>query len=326
MEKFYHQAKNQNWQGRSDTPPNSAFFQIVQLLDLTTLNISAITKNSFALLGFCSDEGVRRNQGRVGAAKGPDEFRRIFAKMPVHSSDISLYDAGDIVCFDEDLESAQHALGEAVALLLSKGLTPILIGGGHEIAYGHYQGISKFISKERLDIVNFDAHLDMRPLLQENMGSSGTPFLQIAQDCDVKNIAFNYHCMGVQKTGNTKKLFEIAKQYNVNILLADLIHQDSNNDFQDFSRMILSKAESIYLTLCLDVFANGFAPGVSAPQPYGLTPFQVVPILRRFASSGKVISYDIAELSPAYDRDHCTAKLASHLVFEILHHHKFRGH
>jgi len=61
---------------------------------------------------------------------------------------------------------------------------------------------------------------------------------------------------------------------------------------------------------------------VSAPQVLGLTPWQIIPYLRLLAQSGKVISYDIAELSPHYDIDQRTVKLAAHLIYEIILHHQ----
>ena len=91
------------------------------------------------------------------------------------------FDAGNIVCADGDLETSQLALGEVVTILLENGIKPIVIGGGHELAWGHYQGIADAFPQKNLGIINFDAHFDMRPLLAYDQGSSGTPFLQIAK-------------------------------------------------------------------------------------------------------------------------------------------------
>lgn len=59
-----------------------------------------------ALLGFASDEGVRRNAGRPGAAQGPGALRHALANLPVLHC-VPLYDAGDITCMDQALELAQ---------------------------------------------------------------------------------------------------------------------------------------------------------------------------------------------------------------------------
>ena len=69
----------------------------------------------------------------------------------------------------------------------------------------------------------------------------------------------------------------------------------------------------------MDVFSSSIAPGVSAPQACGLQTWHVIPLLRLIAQSGKVLSFDIAELAPPYDRDKQTASLAARLLWEYLH-------
>ena len=71
------------------------------------------------LLGFASDEGVRRNQGRQGARHGPPALRRALANLAWHGEQ-AIYDAGDIVAGD-DLEAAQERYAQRVADLLARG-------------------------------------------------------------------------------------------------------------------------------------------------------------------------------------------------------------
>jgi len=320
-EKHYQAPDNAPWEGRSDLPENACFFQIIQLLDLENDLPKADKTPSFALLGFCSDEGVRRNFGRPGAAEGPAHIRTALAKLPVQR-DFSIYDAGDIICRDQDLETAQQALAEAVSRLLSCHITPIILGGGHELAWGHYQGIAKAFPDEALGIINFDAHYDMRPLTDANRGSSGTPFLQIAKACEQAGHPLDYTCIGIQPAGNLKTLFETAKKYKVKTVFADQLHQQQTDTTERFIQECLQKNKHVYLSICLDVFAAPYAPGVSAPQALGLTPWQVLPYIQLLAQSGKILSYDIAELSPAFDKDERTARLAANCIFVITHQHR----
>jgi len=317
-EKHYQAPTHTIWNGRPDAPADNYFFQIITTHDLNT-PIPTSTQ-TFALLGFCCDEGIRRNYGRQGAATGPFNLRKVLASLPIHRSDIKLIDVGDIVCQDEDLESAQHALGEATAQLLKANITPIIIGGGHELAYGHYQGIAN-VFHEQLGIINFDAHFDMRPLLPNQQGSSGTPFLQIAQAHQQDKRRFAYYCLGIQKNSNTKALFATAQQHQARIVLAEEIYEQKK--LTETLHDAINENENIYVSICMDVFASPYAPGVSAPQAFGITPWQMIPALRKIATSGKVISYDIAELSPTFDIDNRTAKLAANLIHEIVHHHQF---
>lgn len=310
------------WQGRNDTPPESCLFQIIRFIDLKQDQITTCKNHNFALVGFCCDEGIKRNQGRIGAADGPQAIRSFLAKLPLLKPTLTCFDVGNIICTDGDLEASQQALSEVVAMLLSKNITPIVLGGGHELAWGNYQGIAKIYSQEKLGIVNFDAHFDMRPLMLNDKGNSGTPFLQIAKDHAAANRPFDYNCMGIQRGGNIKLLFDTAMDYHVHTILADDLHQKMRDKCTHFIERIIMQNQILYLTLCLDVFAAPFAPGVSAPQVFGVTPWDILPYFRLLAASGKVVSYDIAELSPPYDPDQRTAKLAANFVFEILHHHK----
>lgn len=309
------------WQGRSDAPPHSCFFQIMQMMNLLEGSTAKDTHPTFALIGFKCDEGIRRNHGRIGAAEGPTSFRHALAKLPVQNQNFVCFDAGNIVCTDGELETAQQSLGEVVTILMQQNIIPIVIGGGHELAWGHYQGIAQSHPDKHLGIINFDSHFDMRPLLPHGKGSSGTPFLQIAEAHKASRHRFDYNCVGIQHAGNIRQLFETAKKYGTKIILADELHRGQLEKCVDFVDRVTDQNEIVYVSLCLDVFATPFAPGVSAIQPLGLSPWHVIPFVRQLAASGKVVSYDIAELSPRYDIDHRTAKLAANLVYELIHHH-----
>ncbi len=199
------------WKGRKDSPPNAYFFQIMRLVDLQkTLQKNA--EFSFALIGFCSDVGIERNFGRKGAVTGPIAIREALAKLPIQKSDFECFDAGNILCEDGDLEKSQRALGEVITLLLKNKINPIILGGGHELAYGHYQGLERAFPEKSLGIVNFDSHLDMRPLLPNDKGSSGTPFLQIAMSHHTNKRKFDYNCVGVQHAGNSRLAIDTAKK------------------------------------------------------------------------------------------------------------------
>ena len=83
-------------------------------------------------------------------------------------------------------------------------------------------------------------------------------------------------------------------------------------------KKFIEKLDHIYITIDLDGFSSAFAPGVSAASPFGFTPEMVLWLLQKILLSGKVISLDIAEMNPEYDRDGQTAKLAAGLVHNII--------
>jgi formiminoglutamase len=312
---LYQTASSDDWKGRIDSDRVERFHQAVTILDLTQTDFfQKITRGSFCLLGFCSDAGVIRNHGRPGAAEGPDALRKMMANFPLHHP-LTIYDAGNVLCVDQDLEAAQDELAKTIRVLTDAGLNVIVLGGGHEVAWGHYQGIAQATQEQHLGIINFDAHYDLRPLLKNNQGSSGTPFLQIANSRGPDR--FHYCCIGVQETANTPSLFEQAKLLNVKTILADEVHRD----LCEAQKQLLAYADqfdALYITLCMDVFSQAVAPGVSAPQANGLLPKQIIPMIETLAKQHKPLYFDIAELAPCYDQDSQTARLAASCLYQFI--------
>ena len=100
-----------------------------------------------AVVGFRTDEGVRRNGGRTGAADGPEALRSALAPMVPHPSiargDVQLVDHGDAVTVGEDLETGHRDAAAMIASALGApgSLLTVVLGGGHETAWACYLGL-----------------------------------------------------------------------------------------------------------------------------------------------------------------------------------------
>ncbi|MED3995822.1 formimidoylglutamase [Peribacillus frigoritolerans] len=318
---MYTQPTLKYWNGRIDSQTDLDSFryhQRVRLAPILELATSSNASRTFGLIGFKCDEGVKRNKGRVGAAKGPDHIRQSLAKLPCHlPSQTELVDAGDVICESTEMEAAQSQLGSAVARILESKAIPIILGGGHETLYGHYLGIRKSIGpKARLGIINIDAHFDMRPYEKET--SSGTMFKQILDE----DQSCGYLCVGIQKQGNTKALFETAERSNVDYILEEDLSLYEMDETKRRINEFAKENDYIMLTLCTDVIDSAYAPGVSAPSPFGLDPKLVRAIIRHIVSNEKILSFDISEVNPSLDENNKTVTLAGHLINEVLLHFK----
>ena len=302
------------WQGREDSLAGERFFQHVLGQDIRSSSLESALSTT-AIIGFCSDEGIRRNAGRPGAKTGPIALREQLAKLPCHSTQ-QFIDLGNIVCENQQLESAQEQFATLVNYCHQQKFKTVAFGGGHEIAWGHYSGLCKKYPK--LGIINFDAHFDLRPLQKDSYGTSGTPFWQIADYCQQNNLPFHYCCLGIQTHANTQSLFTAADTFKVQYLTGEQINKSSFAWQVAFIDEFILNNEAIYLSICLDVFAESYAPGVSAPQALGLTPWQALPLLKYIIQTGKVVGIDIAELSPPLDHNLQTARLAGMIMAELL--------
>ena len=325
--KNYQLTDTDFWKGRVDDLNDIESFrmhQVIHLLDLRKLEIENVefSKFSICLIGFRSDEGIKRNLGRKGAINGPEYIRKEFSNLPVtFGKSIDLYDAGDIFCIENNMEEAQAQLSIAMKIILDNNMFPIVLGGGHEIAFGHYNGIVNHIEKNEkgksnIGIINFDAHFDLRPY--NDIGSSGTMFSQIADNCALDNRNFSYLCLGIQTSANTISLFKRADKLGVEHILAKDFTEANFENISIKINEFIDKHEHIYTTICSDVFNSAFAPGVSAMQPFGMHPETVLIFLKEIIKSNKVISLDIAEVSPRFDQDKRTAKLIAVIIYAII--------
>jgi len=279
-----------------------------------------------ALLGFASDAGVSRNHGRPGAAEGPVALRRALANLAWHGNDDArLYDAGDVSCAGDALEEAQSAYADRLAGLLREGHFVIGLGGGHEIAWAAHSGLERAFAAdprfERLGVLNFDAHLDLRRPESAGRGTSGTPFLQIAEARAARGLDFRYLCVGASEAANTPALFDRARTLGVTIV-TDLEAAQPEISLQ--LQRFIEASSAVYLTFCLDVLPPAVAPGVSAPAGLGVALHRVVTLLKdALAACGhgrpgsKLLHADIAELNPRFDPDGRTARTAARLVYEL---------
>lgn len=315
--KSYIPPKVKLWTGR-DSGQGHYLHEKVECIPLES-EIIEVKSPANGILGYCCDEGVRRNFGRSGAAEAPDIIRQQLAKMPTHlPNSTSLLDFGSIECLNGDMEAAQSFLAEKVFVLLSSGIFPILLGGGHDIAYGHFKGIKNFLGDNpSLGIINFDAHFDLRSNRSGN--NSGTPFFQIAEDCKVSKNPMNYMCLGIREDANDHALFAKAKELGVTYIKSEQFTMHQAKRVRKELQAFIDKVDFLYLTIDMDGFSSAYAPGVSAASPMGFAPDIALEAIRTIIKSKKLVSMDIAEMSPAYDNDNQTAKLAASLIHFVLH-------
>ncbi len=301
------------WSGRSSA--NQLYLhEKIKCIDLQNDTLPKTKKKSFSILGYACDEGVKRNQGRIGAAQGPNTIRKMLAPLSNHFSDqIEILDVGNIICNKEDLESTQQETSHSIAALLHHNMFPIVLGGGHDLAYAHYNGIKKQFPDKTIGIINLDAHFDLRKV--ETQGNSGTPFYQIAKE----NESFKYLCLGIQKEANNPELFKTANELNVKHIENTQFTIENKNVVFTKVKDFISSVDHIYLTIDIDGFSSAYAPGVSAPSPMGFSIDIALETIQLICKSEALLSIDMVELNPKYDIDHCTARLCSRLIYNIIH-------
>ena len=174
----------------------------------------------------------------------------------------------------------------------------VSIGGDHSITYPIISAYGTFFPK--INIVHFDAHPDLYENFDDNPFSHASPFARIMEN----NLASSLTQIGIRTMNDHQK--NQAMQYGVNVIAMDQQSRDLKLNFVD----------PVYISIDLDGLDPAFAPGVSHPEPGGLSTREVIDIISNI--NGKVIGADIVEYNPDRDINNLTAITAAKLLKEVM--------
>ncbi len=304
---MYRLGNKQYWEGRKSSGVRELWHQVVEGTDLK----EEIPKG-IVFLGFCSDVGVARNYGRIGASEGPNAIRKAMANFAVHfDANGQLSDGGDVVVSNKNLEASQEELAQITKNILQQGSFPILLGGGHEISYAHGKGVIEAFPLKKVGMINFDPHFDLRTYPQG--AHSGSWARQLLE----KNRDFHYLPIGINPAVNVAPMFDFMKEKNQTFISMEELLGLSPEKLLPKINAFIEKIDVLCLTVDLDVFSAGIAPGVSMTNPEGAFPYHIKPLITKLIESKKLVSLDIAEMNPLYD-DGRTAKLAAYIIYGVV--------
>jgi formiminoglutamase len=303
-----------NWSGRK-SDQIEYWHQAIQ--PVANLKIKDNSNKKVGILGYSSEEGVIRNQGRTGTIEGPAVIRKMLGSVALHlPENLPVYDYGDVFTLDQDMESAHELISKTSYELLETEHLPVILGGGHDVAYAHGKGVMKYVKEkgEKLGIINLDAHFDLR-LPSKGKGHSGSPFYQLAEENPAD---FNYLALGIQRAANPKSLFETAEKLKARYIVMEEFRLHNWEYIEEQISWFIDSVDKIYLSIDLDGFSSAFAPGVSAPSPMGFNPQIAFKVFELIVKSKKLISLDVVELNPQFDQDNATARLAARSIEYIV--------
>ncbi|MDR0217501.1 MAG: formimidoylglutamase [Enterobacteriaceae bacterium] len=313
---LWHLVSENIWQGRNDLAEANNALRIFQTIKQPDSFVPEQFPNHIALLGFECDEGVKLNQGRPGAKLGPEYLRQSLANMASHDGHEWLVELGNIRANAGQLSEAQNALSDAVYRCQTQKLRTLILGGGHETAFAHGMGIYRAFPTQRVGIINFDAHLDLRNAPQ---ATSGTPFRQLADFCHQQQRPFDYTCIGASRASNTQALLDEAKHLNVRIIwdthCSELMLGKVQQQLQD----VIDQVDIVYMTIDLDVLPMWQMPSVSAPAALGVPLERLLALIEPVCLSGKLQAVDLVELNPLYDIQGMGGKTAARLAWQVVH-------
>jgi agmatinase len=243
---------------------------------------------------------------RRGAASGPQALRtawRRYADFGNGSTesglelgiDFELDDRGDVLI---DESAADHdRIVVAAAAAAASG--PVLaVGGDHAVTWPLVEGLARVHGP--LNLLHFDAHPDMYDDYEGNLRSHASPFARIME----RGLARRLVQVGVRTWNRHNR--EQAQRFGVEVV-----------EWSGFSPdAVPIPSPPLYVTIDLDALDPAFAPGVSHPEPAGLTVRDIVQVLARIPSP--IVGADLVELNPTQDQGDATSVVAVKLVKELM--------
>lgn len=242
-----------------------------------------------------------------GAAAAPARIREALRAPSSNSwneygDDVSavgvLDDAGDLQLGD-DAAAAREAITAAVSDIVQRGDAPLVLGGDHSITY---PVLRAFRSREPAAIVHFDAHGDLYDHYDGDRYSHACPFARIMEE----RLASRLIQIGVRTlTGHQR---EQVARFGVEVF--------APGRWREALPVLAALRGRVYISLDVDVLEPMLAPGISHPEPGGLTVRDVVEALHHIEAP--VVGADVVEYNPSNDFRDLTARVAAKFVKEIL--------
>ena len=294
-----HLAPSPAWETWSGNRGLAASIQVVR-------DPGALAPGSVVLIGLPDDLGVRLNGGRRGADQGPTALRRALSRYgtpdPPSPGWPPVLDVGDVLPSGE-LEETHERVTAVVSRLLARGCLPVGMGGGHDLTLPLVRALAGSLAASRIPAagtprltgIYLDAHLDVR----EAVGS-GMAFRRILEELAPVDL----HVRGLDPMVNARAHLDWFRS--------------RRGRTDGFGAGDPWPPGPLFLSLDLDVLDQAFAPGVSAPNPVGWTPERVEAWVARAGAEPGVRLFDIMELSPRWDPDGRTARLAARMLAAFL--------
>jgi guanidinopropionase len=267
-----------------------------------------------ALIGVPMDLGVTN---RAGARLGPRAVRNVERIGPYEHAlriaptmHLAYADIGDVPMQSRFSLEQCHADIEAFFMkVCAANVIPLAVGGDHSITHS----ILKAVGRERpVGMVHIDAHCDTAGEFEGSKFHHGGPFRQAV----LAGVLDPERSIQIGIRGGAEYLWEFSYQSGMTVLHAEDVTAMGIPAVVTKAREVIGDGP-FYVTFDVDGVDPGFAPGTGTPEVGGLTPREVLGILRGLAALD-IVGGDVVEVAPQYDATTNTAQIGAQGLFELL--------
>ena len=261
-------------------------------------------------LGCPQDEGVRRNNGRVGTAEAPAAIRKQFYKLTPFNIKKKLFDLGDVPVRGslEEIHDVQRSI---VVQLLRDGKRVIVLGGGNDISYADGAAMAEVFGPANWIGINVDSHLDVRVAEERN---SGTPYRQLLEEGHL--LPTHFYEVAYQTHFASPIYYKYLRDLGVHRISLELLRSREGADMElkeKIRQMFIGQSASLntFFGFDIDAVRSSDAPGSSTPSPLGLRAGEFITLIKYAASLANTKLIEFSEVNPKYDMDDRTTKLVA---------------
>jgi agmatinase len=224
------------------------------------------------------------------------------------AEEVKIVDAGDSDVIYADTKRSLTNAEQAVRALLDAKTMPYILGGDHAITMAT---IAAFSNEKPIHIVHLDAHFDF---IDERNGITwghGSPMRRASEMAHVKGITtLGPHNMAAV----SRKDWEAAKAYGSHVVPLRKLRAQG----VAASLAHIPGGERVYVSIDIDSFDPGIAPGTATISHGGFTYYEGKDILREVARRFEVVGADFVEVSPPYDPSGVTSLLAARTSLDFI--------
>ncbi|APG61337.1 formimidoylglutamase [Christiangramia salexigens] len=288
------------------------------------------SKAKYVLLGIPEDIGVRANHGKPGTAKAWPEALKALSNIQVnrYNNPDNLILLGEVNCDDfmkraanidptdpnyfvklgDIVKQIDQVVSEVIARIIAQNKVPIIIGGGHNNAYGNIKGAAKAL-KTPINVLNIDAHTDLRQLEHRHSGNGFSYAIE-------GQYLFKYSVFGLHRNYTPEYIFEEMDRADISYILHEDLQSDPSKAMRSFEES-LSKVKNEKFGLELDCDSICGFPS-SAKSPSGFNLDEIRHFLRRTSKEENCCYLHICEAAPNEVSGNQTAKAISYFISDFL--------
>ena len=295
-------------------------------------SLEAIEQSSaqYVVFGIAEDYGVRANYGRRGTANAWDAFLRAFVNVQENEYNqgehILLLGYISVIPKDIKYRTPKPIIGDLVKridkivahivkTIVAAGKVPIIIGGGHNNAYGNITGTSQALGYP-INVMNMDAHTDLRTTDYRHSGNGFSYALSL--DAPEEATLDKYSVFGLHKNYTPQYIFDLFKKHQDRLqyhLLEDTWEEDTTITKQFEEALPFVSQKAFGLELDCDAITN--FPS-SARTPSGLYINHVRQFIMSAASQKECCYFHICEASPGRKKAGQVGKAISYFVTDFI--------